>query len=90
MIEAGDYVNRLPTPIVSVEPGDGCQPQARKHPGGLKELQSLARQSGLLFDFSLEAAVAETGANTRLCGLLNRRACGCPTVATTNRNAAGR
>ena len=66
MIEAGDYVNRLPTPIRVIGtwrwmPGK-TQESIRE---GLKELcQSLARQSGLLFDFSLEAAREpfETGA----------------------------
>ena len=66
LIEAGDYVNRLPTPIHVIGtwrwmPGK-TQESIRE---GLKELcESLAKQSGLLFDFSLEAAREpfETGA----------------------------
>ena len=58
LIEAGDYVNRLPTPIRVLGTWRWMPGKTQENiRGALKDIcEDLAKQSGLLFQFSLEAA----------------------------------
>jgi acetylornithine deacetylase/succinyl-diaminopimelate desuccinylase-like protein len=58
MIQAGDYVNRLPTPITVTGTWRWMPGKTQEHIRGILEslCARLAQQSGLLFDYSLEAA----------------------------------